>query len=117
MSIDKKFEVPKPAREIFIKQNIADKLPEEQRKSASSRANKIADNYVGRDLDALSVMGYAAEQGKFEDFAARLEKQLTENLQYTHPEARQNQHVPSAARADRFFLACYTELGVQRKYV
>ncbi len=77
------------------------------------RVKSIVISFVGRDMDALSVLALAAEKGKFEEFAERLEQYYKENLQYVHPEARRMAQVPGAIRAEAFFLNCYESLGIK----
>lgn len=72
MSIDTCFIVPENVRSAFIDENIVGKLPENVREGAKIRATKIVTNYVGQDLNALSVLAYAAERGRFDEFAEKL---------------------------------------------
>ncbi len=75
--------------------------------SEKSRATSIVTDYVGLDADALSVLAYAAWQGRFDEFAKKIEKHYQESLSYVHPEARSIAQIPGAVRAERFFLSCY----------
>ena len=77
------------------------------------RAIKIVESFVGRDVDAISVLGYAAERGKFKEYAEKLEQHYEENMKYVHPEARRISQIPGAVRAERFFLNCYHEMGIK----
>jgi predicted unusual protein kinase regulating ubiquinone biosynthesis (AarF/ABC1/UbiB family) len=113
MSIDTCFMVPEEARTAFIDKNIVGRLPEDIRESAKSRATKIVTDYVGQDLNALSVLAYAAERGRFGEFAGKLEEHYQESLQYVHPEARRIAQIPGAVRAERFFLDCYKSMGIE----
>ena len=113
MSIDTCFIVPEEARIAFIDDNIIGKLPEDSRESAKDRATKIVNDYVGQDLNALSVLAYASERGRFDEFAERLEGHYQESLQYVHPEARRIAQVPGAVRAEAFFLDCYNSIGIE----
>ena len=112
MSIDTCFMIPEEVRTTFI-EHIVGKLPEEVRESAKSRATKIVTDYVGQDENALSVLAYAAEQGRFDEFAKKLEEHYQENLQFVHPEARMNTQFPGVVRAERFFLECYESMGIE----
>ena len=113
MSIDTCFQVPKEARTTFIEKNIAGKLSLAVRDSAIQRATKIVNNYVGLDLNALSVLAYAAERGKFDEFANKLEEHYKSSLTYVHPEARRVAQIPGAFRAELFFLECYKDMGIK----
>ena len=62
MSLDTRFMVSEEARTAFIDDNIIGKLPEDSRESAKDRATKIVNLYAGQDLNALSVLAYAAER-------------------------------------------------------
>jgi len=88
MSIEECFELKKENRVRFIEKNIVEKLPENERELAETRAIKLADNYVGVDVNALSILSYAAVQGRFGEFAEKLEKHYRKSLSYVHPEAR-----------------------------
>jgi hypothetical protein len=107
------FDIKKDVRNDFIEKNIVAKLPEKVRESARQKAKKIADNYVGRDLDALSVLAYSAERERFEEFVEKLELHYKESLQYVHPEARRIAEIPGVIRAETFFLNCYKGMGIK----
>jgi len=113
MSIDNCFEVSEKARIAFIDANIVLHLPNEEQAEARKRAIKIVESFVGRDVDAISVLGYAAERGKFKEYAEKLEQHYEENMKYVHPEARRISQIPGAVRAERFFLNCYHEMGIK----
>ncbi|MBI1968812.1 hypothetical protein HYS49_02780 [Candidatus Woesearchaeota archaeon] len=113
MSIDTTVEVSERVRDGFLEENIAGKLPVEQRTSAIERARSIIEGYKNREIDALSILAYAAEQGRFDEFAKRLEEHYKNNLQYVHPEARKTAQVPGTLRAEIFFLECYGTLGIK----
>jgi len=107
------FEMPEDKRADFIDNVILKHFPEEERDPLRERVKSIAIDFDGRDLDALSVIAYAAEKGRFEEFAGKLESHSEESLRYVHPEARRLTGVPGARRAEQFFLNCYKELEVQ----
>ncbi|HLC97212.1 MAG TPA: hypothetical protein VJC21_00305 [Candidatus Nanoarchaeia archaeon] len=115
MGTDTYMEVPEGIRNVFLEENIAGKLPSEQRDSAKERARNIIEDYKSREIDALSILAYAAEQGRFNEFAKRLEEHHKINLQYVHPEARRTVQVPGTLRAERFFVECYGALGIEQK--
>ena len=113
MAIEECFELKKEARIGFIEKNIVGKLPERERELAETRVIGIADNYVGVDVNALSILAYAAEQEKFGEFAEKLEKHYNESLSFVHPKARKVARIPGAVRANNFFIQCYEDLGVK----
>jgi hypothetical protein len=107
------YEVNEEGRTTFIDEGIISLLPESVRDSARLRAKSIVKNYVGRDGDALSVLAYAAEKKRFDEFAGRLEIHYEESLSRVHPEARNVAGVPGASRATEFFLDCYQSMGIK----
>lgn len=113
MSIDNFLEVPEDKRTIFIQNNIPKLLLKE--KGVEERITQIADNYLGVDVDALSILAYAAERGTFNEFAGKLEKFYVDNLIMVHPGARRVAQVPGAMKAAAFFMQCYHELGVRER--
>ena len=117
MAIDSYFRLSEETRIRFIDENIIAKLPEEERAVARPRAVNIVKNYVGRDEDALDILSHAAEQGRFEEFAARLEAHYDESLRFMHPQARRAARMPGAVKAGLFFRECYEKLGIKQKAV
>jgi hypothetical protein len=113
MSIEDCFEVKEKIRNEFMEENIVGLLPEEIRESSRQRAQKIINNYVGVDRDAISILAYAAERNRFDEFAEKLEKHYKDSLEYVHPEARRIKQIPGAVRACVFFIDCYKELGIK----
>ena len=113
MNLDTCFIVEEEARTAFVDDNIVGKLPAAIRKSAKERSTKIVNDYVGQDLNALSVLAYAAERGRFDEFAEKLERHYQKNLNYVHPEARKIASHPGAVRAEEFFLDCYKAMGIK----
>lgn len=113
MSIDTYFMISEEERIAFIDKNIVEKLPEDVREGVKIRATKIVTDYIGQDVNALSVLAYAAERGRFDEFARKLEGHYQENLQYVHPEARRIGQVPGAVRAEIFFLDCYKSMEIE----
>jgi len=113
MSLDEFFEIAEENRVAFIEENILGKLPEDIRESVKPRVLKIVNDYVGRDLDALSILAYAAERGMFEEFAKKLEENYKENLCYVHPEARRIIELGGTFRTEHFILDCYKEMGIK----
>ena len=105
--------VPMDAGDIPIQNDLSDsdingfmeelKFTQEQRE----RARRIVDNYRGRHVDALSVLGYAKEQGDkmFDTFAGKLEERK-KDFETIHPNLMY-------ARTDvtAFFLGLLADLG------
>jgi hypothetical protein len=110
---DNSLEVPKNIRARFIDEVIAPHLSAEQRDSGKDRADRIVGSYAGADRDAISILAYAAERGKFDEFAEKLEKYHADDLNFVHPDARRVAAVPGAIKAARFFMNCYEELGIK----
>lgn len=108
MCLEDCFEVKKKKRIVFINDEIAARLPEEKRKHAIQKAESIVNKYVGQDSHALSILGYASERGRFEEFAERLERHHDKNLWYVHPTARKI----GGDVAREFFFKCYADLNI-----
>jgi len=117
MTIDAYFETSERERNSFMDKVIIGRLPVEIQEDAKKRSTEIVANYVGRDISALSVLGYAAERGRFDKFATRLERHYRDQLKYIHPGARRMKIVPGAVRTEAFFLSCYNDLGIQPQKV
>ena len=113
MSLDTYFVIPEKVRTDFIDDNVIKKLLKDSRQSAKKRVIKIVNNYAGQDLSALCVLSYAAEQGRFEEFAEKLERYYKENLKYIPPEARRIAQFTEAFQSEVFFLKCYKILGIE----
>ncbi len=78
------------------------KFPNELRQKARS----IGERYIGRQLDAMSILLYANEREKFDEYAKKLEEKI-KDFDYIHPELR-------LARTDvsAFFFRLYADLGI-----
>ena len=116
MALEDCFEIGTEVRERFITGNILTKVPEEEREGVGVRTRTIVENYVGLDIDVLSILTYAVERGVFDTYAQKLEKHYEESLAFVHPEGRRSQEIPGAFRAHQFFLRCYEELGVKNSH-
>src|SRR3989344_256029 len=78
--------VPTDAGEIltergFDLEEAVNKFPEKLR----DRTRRIGEQYSGRQLDATSILLYAKEKGKFDDYAKRLESK-PKDFEFIHPE-------------------------------
>ena len=112
MSLENHFEVPEEVRISFINDFILGRLPHEMRGPAGLRVVGVVKSYVGCDLDVISILTYAAEQNRFDEFVRKLEEYHQKHLQYVSPEARRNVEVPGARAVKTFFLSCYDTLGI-----
>ena len=112
---DKYFEISKANRTDFIDRRIVAALPETDRTAAKERTTTIVDSYVGRDSDALSILKYAAEQGKFDEFAGKLEDICRDHLSFVDPEIRRWLEISGTRRSHELILNCYKELGIKSR--
>ena len=110
MTLDGFFMVSDEQKTAFINDNIVANVSEDERDSVRQRATQIVGNYVGRDADVLSVLGYAIQRGSFDEFAQKLEDNYRSDIMYVHPDARR-----SHPRIDDFFIECYTSLGIEKR--
>jgi hypothetical protein len=105
--------VPKDAGEIPVQEDLTPSAINEYMTELNftdgqkERARKIAGIWRGRQTDALSVLGYAKEQGDnmFNSFAGKLEER-EKDFDTVHPDLRY-------ARTDimAFFLGLLADLG------
>src|SRR3989344_4771089 len=116
MSVDSCFEIPEDERIDYIDRKIVAKLPGDVKASAKERATLIVNNYIGLDANALSVLAYAAERDRFNEFAGKLEQYYHENIDFIDPEIRLLGGLPIMRRVGIFFIQCYKELGIQDRY-
>ena len=70
------------------------------------RARRIAKMYKGRQIDTLSVLAYAEERGRFDEFAERLETK-PKDFSYIHPDLMMARTDVSA-----FFMQLLVDVGV-----
>jgi len=112
MTIDNFFEVIETDREVCVRYRIGVNIPEASREAAMQRANSIVVNYVGRDKAALHVLAEAAEKGKFEEYAKKLEAYHIDNLQGVDPRDRRLASTPNAIKTEKFFQDCYQSLKI-----
>ena len=106
------FEIKEEARTKFI-DDLVSNVPEGSRIKTREASIQLIKSYEGADMDALSILYYAAERGRFDEFAEKLSIYFVENLSFVHPMARRIAEVPGAVRAVNFFLDCYTKMGIQ----
>lgn len=115
MDLDEMFEVPEEKRNDFIDRRILPRLPDSRRESERAPIKTLVFDYAGWDMDALSVLCYAAERGRYDEFYQRLVDHHHQNLSFVDPEARKSTAVPGAVRTQNFFLDCYNELGIMSR--
>ena len=91
-----------PTEKGFDLEGAVSKFPE----TRQERVRRIGEQYAGRQLDATSILLYAEERGKFDDYARRLESK-PKDFEFIHPELMM-------ARTDvtAFFKRLYADLGV-----
>lgn len=111
MSPERHFQIKEEKqRKGFIEQFIVYPFPPEKQDDVRTRVNKIVNDFEGRDVDALSILSYATDQGRFEEFAGQLEGFHEETFQYLHPRTKE----PGVHNGvELFFIRCYTSLGVE----
>lgn len=91
-----------PTEKGFDLEEAVSKFPEE----LQDRTRRIGEQYSGRQLDATSILLYAKEKGKFDDYAKRLESK-PKDFEFIHPELMMARTDVSA-----FFMRLYADLGV-----
>ena len=91
-----------PTEKGFDLEGAVSKFPE----TRQEKVRRIGEQYAGRQLDAISILLYAEERGKFDDYARRLESK-PKDFEFIHPELMM-------ARTDvtAFFTRLYADLGV-----
>ena len=102
------FETDEDARNKLIKEAILPHLETDE----SGRIIKIVNGYAGVDEAALSILAYAAERGKFDEYAKVLEEHFKNELDTVHPDNL----VTKRRKTERFFLECYKELGIEPQF-
>jgi hypothetical protein len=118
MDLEKHFQVPAQIRAEFI-DDVISRLPQNQRDFSEpqlkQQVEQLVADYCGVEMDALSILYYAAPTGKFEEYALKLKKQHKEDLSYVPISGgmRGNLAIPAVSRTHAFFMACYKELGVK----
>lgn len=91
-----------PSEKGFDLENAVQKFP----KSKQEEVRGIGKRYYGRQLDAISILLYAEEQGKFDNYLKKLESKIVD-FESIHPELMM-------ARTDVtvFFTRLYADLGI-----
>jgi hypothetical protein len=105
--------VPQDVGDIPVQGDLNDSDIEEHMQKLNftpeqkNRARKITNDYRGRQVATLSVLGYAKENGDkmFDSIAVKLEERK-KDIEFIHPDLRY-------ARTDimAFFLGLYADLG------
>jgi hypothetical protein len=90
-----------PTEGKFDLEGAVKKFPEE----FQERVKKLGEKYRGRQLDTVSILLYAKEQGKFEEYAERLES--NREFETIHPDLMMARTDVSA-----FFIRLYADLGI-----
>jgi len=110
---DKHWQVPPAERKDFILNNILAHLPFERRFDAKGRAYAIAQGYWGRDLEALSILSWAARDGHetLDDYCKKLDEHWNASCLYEiEVRYRCDSRKPQVAQTDVFFAICYRDL-------
>lgn len=105
------FQVPEEARTEFVGEKILGRFSITEREVIEPRVTEIVNNYAGRDVDALSILSYASEQDRLDEFAEKLEEYYEKDFGYKHPETR---CIPTP-KTEIFFIGCYEALGIERR--
>ncbi len=92
---------------------ISKHMPKEKIDEARKRAKAIIIEYSGQDMYAASVLVYAAERGKFDEYARRMEKNFEDDFSYVSPEARGKPGIPGADRTNKFMIGLFKEMGIK----
>lgn len=89
-------------------------LPEEERETARERVVAIIGGYDEQGLYATLVLAQAAEVGRFEGAAGKLEQFLTDNPPPTDSDPTNWREVAKLRNADYLSLGkCCSELGIK----
>jgi len=91
-----------PSEKGFDLEGSVNNFPVEMR----DRAKRIGEQYAGRQLDAMSILLYAKEQGKFDEYADRLDPK-PKDFEFIHPDLMMARTDVSA-----FFMRLYADLGI-----
>jgi hypothetical protein len=106
-------EIDGEGRRSLIENNIMRHVVSVKEKAiAKIRSEDIVRNYTGRDLEALSILCYAAEKGKFDEYAGKLETHYEKSLQFVLPINRRGSNDPGTVRVEKFIMKCYQELDI-----
>jgi len=113
MSLEQLFQMDEKVRTPFIEKHVAGKVPAEQYEVVKERATKITTMYAGFDIDAMSILAFAAERSRFDEFAEKLERNYRDELQYVHPEARRSRLLSGSVKTLQFFQTCYQAMDIK----
>lgn len=116
MPIEACFDIEEQERLGIIEKEIIPNLPEAEREAARQRVIKIITDYQGRDTEAIGILISAAQEGRFNEFAQKLERNYTESrLELLPPRLRRVTTLHGAMELERFLLACYDALAPPQK--
>jgi hypothetical protein len=82
------WKVTEGVRKEFVEKNIVKHLTSPERVKVEPKLNEVIVKYKDLDeveVNALSLMAYAAEKGRLSEFLARLDNQFENNLKLRHP--------------------------------
>jgi len=106
------WKVSEKTRKEFVEKNILKHLTSPERVKVEPKLNEVVEKYKDLDeieVNALSVMAYAAERGKLSEFLTRLDGQFKDDLNFQHPDLRKQLGI----KKQLFFKACYDDLGIK----
>ena len=110
MGLETFFEVPEDARNDFISREILAHVPEKEHVHA--RATEIVTDYAGLEISVLSILAFAAQENRFEEFAKRLKDYYSSSsLPRIPPRNRRYPDFPGTRTFD-LFADCFRDLGV-----
>jgi hypothetical protein len=101
------FIVSEEKRNSFIEKDILGLL-DGNGAGIESRIYELVRLYEGQDLNALSVLAYAANNGVLTDYVNKLTDYYKKQVQFVHPSAR-----VIHSKIESFFLTCYKELNIK----
>jgi len=113
------WKVTEGVRKEFVEKNIVKHLTSPERVKVEPKLNEVIVKYKDLDeveVNALSLMAYAAEKGRLSEFLARLDNQFENNLKFRHPELRGQFGITNSFGVDEvhlFFEVCYGSLGIK----
>ena len=111
MASDGHFQITAEGRKEII-EDIANLLSPEIRISAERKITELVNDWEGWDGDAMAILQYSAERGRFQEFFDRLVEQHKNGLSYL-PKSYRRAEVPEVARTYSFVMGCYKELGIK----
>lgn len=119
MELDNNLYVKKESKDRFIEESILSNVSEEDKDSIRPKVHKIAENYIGKDLEALSILYHAAKQGKekLEYFIKSLNFHYDALFHRIPIGWRRRGGYYKDFENEKFFAKCFEELGCYGEYI